>query len=222
MARGIRVPANLDCGGATEADRGQRGLVASDASEGCRGNCFLARFADDFVAGFSLKGDAERVFKVLPKRSERYGLSIHPEKSRLVQFSRPYWKSGKGPGTFTFLGFTHYWARTLQGGWTIKRKTQGKRLSRFLSAMNEWCKKNLHKPLTDQHRQLTSKLCGHYQYYGVRGNFEMLEVAYNQTRMRWRKWLRRRNSKNRMSWERFAEQVERTLGLPRPRIIHVF
>jgi RNA-directed DNA polymerase len=95
------------------------------------GNCFLVRYADDFVMGFSLKGDAERVYEVLPKRFERYGLSIHPDKSRMVQFSRPYWKQGKGPGSFAFLGMTHYWAKTLSGGWTIKRKTQAKRLSRF-------------------------------------------------------------------------------------------
>jgi len=186
------------------------------------GNCFVARYADDFVMGFGLKGDAERVFRVLPKRFERYGLRIHPEKSRLVQFSRPYWKRGKGPGTFTFLGFTHYWAKTLQGGWTIKRKTQGKRLSRFLSGIGDWCKEHLHQPLADQHQRLSAKLRGHYEYYGVRGNFKMLEVAYEHTRVMWKKWLRRRNSMNRMSWERFAEQVEATLPLPMPRIVHVF
>ncbi len=186
------------------------------------GNCFLVRYADDFVTGFTLKRDAERVFKVLPKRFERYGLSIHPDKSRLVQFSRPYWKRGKGPGSFAFLGFTHYWAKTLRGGWTIKRKTQGKRLSRFLSGISEWCKAHRHQPLAEQHRMLTSKLCGHYQYYGVRGNFKMLEVAYQHTRGMWRKCLGRRNSKNRMSWERFVEQVEQSLGLPAPRIVHVF
>ena len=181
-----------------------------------KGNCFLVRYADDFVMGFSVKGEAERVFKVLPKRFERYGLSIHPEKSRMVQFSRPYWKRGKGPGSFAFLGFTHYWAKTLRGGWTIKRKTQGKRLSRFMSGIGEWCKGHRHEPLAEQHRTLSSKLRGHYQYYGVRGNFKMLEVAYEHTRVMWKKWLRRRNSMNRMSWERFAEQVERTLALPLP------
>src|SRR5213075_1697309 len=123
------------------------------------GSCFLARFADDFVMGFNLKSDAERVYQVLPKRFERFGLSIHPEKSRTVQFSRPYWKRGKGPGSFAFLGFTHYWAKTRSCGWTIKRKTQNKRLSRFLSGIGDWCKGNLHKPLAEQHRQLTSKLC---------------------------------------------------------------
>ena len=187
-----------------------------------KGNCFLVRYADDFVMGFSVKGEAERVFRVLPKRFERYGLSIHPEKSRLVQFSRPYWKRGKGPGSFAFLGFTHYWAKTLRGGWTIKRKTQGKRLSRFMSGIGEWCKGHRHEPLAEQHRTLSSKLRGHYQYYGVRGNFKMLEVAYEHTRVMWKKWLRRRNSMNRMSWERFAEGVEQTLVLPLPQIMHVF
>ena len=186
------------------------------------GNCFLVRYADDFVMGFSVKGEAERVFEVLPKRFERYGLSIHPEKSRLVQFSRPYWKRGKGPGNFAFLGFTHYWAKTLQGGWTIKRKTQGKRLGRFMSGIGEWCQKHRHEPLAEQHRTLSSKLRGHYQYYGVRGNFKMLEAAYEHTRVMWKKWLRRRNSMNRMSWERFAHEVEQTLRLPLPQIMHVF
>jgi group II intron reverse transcriptase/maturase len=187
-----------------------------------KGNCFLVRYADDSVMGFSVKGEAERVFRVLPKRFERYGLSIHPDKSRLVQFSRPLGKRGKGPGSFAFLGFTHYWAKTLRGGWAIKRKTQSKRLSRFMSGIAEWCKGHRHEPLAEQHRTLSSKLRGHYQYYGVRGNFKMLEVAYEHTRVVWKKWLRRRNSMNRMSWERFAQEVEPTLALPLPQIIHVF
>jgi len=186
------------------------------------GNCFLARFADDFVMGFSLKSDAERVYRVLPKRFERYGLRIHPEKSRMVQFSRPYWKQGKGPGSFAFLGFTHYWGKTLSGGWTIKRKTQGKRLSRFLSGVGDWCKENLHEPMAKQYGILSAKLRGHYQYYGVRGNFKMLEVVYEGTRAKWKKWLSRRNSKDRMGWEKFAAQVEAIFDLPKPRIVHAF
>jgi group II intron reverse transcriptase/maturase len=186
------------------------------------GNCFLVRFADDFVMGFSLKSDAERVYKVLPKRFERFGLSIHPEKSRMVQFNRPYWKQGKGPGCFAFLGFTHYWGKMLSGGWTIKRKTQGKRLSRFLSGIGDWCKENLHAPMAKQYGILSAKLRGHYQYYGVRGNFKMLEVVYEGTRAKWKKWLSRRNSKDRMGWEKFATQVEAIFDLPKPRIVHAF
>jgi group II intron reverse transcriptase/maturase len=186
------------------------------------GNCFLVRFADDFVTGFSLKSDAERVYKVLPKRFERYGLRIHPEKSRMVQFNRPYWKQGKGPGSFAFLGFTHYWGKMLSGGWTIKRKTQGKRLSRFLSGIGDWCKENLHEPMAKQYGILSAKLRGHYQYYGVRGNFKMLEVVYEGTRAKWKKWLSRRNSKDRMGWEKFAAHVEAIFDLPKPRIVHAF
>jgi hypothetical protein len=187
-----------------------------------KGNCFLARFADDFVSGYSLKSDAERVFRVLPKRCERYGLRIHPEKSRMVQFSRPYWKQGKGPGSFAFLGFTHYWGKMLSGGWTIKRKTQGKRLSRFLSGMGAWCKEHLHEDIAKQYGILSAKLRGHYQYYGVRGNFKMLEVVYEGTRVKWKKWLSRRNSKDRMGWEKFAAKVEAIFDLPKPRIVHAF
>jgi RNA-directed DNA polymerase len=193
-----------------------------DVRSRMNGNCFLARFADDFVMGFNLKSDAERVYRVLPKRFERFGLRIHPEKSRMVQFSRPYWKQGKGPGSFAFLGFTHYWGKTLSGGWTIKRKTQGKRLSRFLSGIGDWCKENLHEPMAKQYGMLCAKLRGHYQYYGVRGNFKMLEVVYEGTRVKWKKWLSRRNSKDRMGWEKFAAQVEAVFDLPKPHIVHAF
>jgi group II intron reverse transcriptase/maturase len=187
-----------------------------------KGNCFLARFADDFVMGFTWRSDAERVFGVLPKRFERFGLRIHPEKSRLVQFSRPYWRQGKGTGSFAFLGFTHYWAKMLQGGWTIKRKTLGKRLCRFLSGIAEWCKANRHEPISEQYRILCAKLRGHYQYYGVRGNYKMLEVAYEHTRAVWKRWLARRNSKNRMSWTGFTTKVNDLFDLPKPRIVHAF
>jgi hypothetical protein len=186
------------------------------------GNCFLVRYADDFVMGFSVKSDAERVYQVLPQRFERFGLSIHPDKSRMVQFSRPYWKQGKGPGSFAFLGFTHYWGKTLSGGWTLKRKTLGKRLSRFLSGITEWCKANRHEPISEQHQTLSAKLRGHYQYYGVRGNFKMLEVAYEHTLAVWKRGLARRNSKDRMSWEKFAARVTAKFKLPPPHIVHAF
>src|SRR5581483_915128 len=186
------------------------------------GSCFLVRFADDFVTGFNLRSDAERVFQVLPKRFERYGLRIHPEKSRMVQFSRPYWKQGKGPGNFAFLGFTHYWGKTRTGGWAIKRKTMGKRLCRFLNGITEWCKKNRHIAVGEQFQTLSAKLRGHYQYYGVRGNYKMLEVAYEHARRVWRRWLAHRSSKDRMSWEKFGVKIDKIFQLPLPRIFHAF
>lgn len=186
------------------------------------GDCFLVRYADDFVMGFVLKGDAQRVYEVMPKRFERYGLRIHPEKSRLVQFSRPYWKEGKGPGSFAFLGFTHHWAKTLQGGWTIKRRTQGKRQRRFMSGLGEWCRRHCHEAIYRQHRTLSAKLRGHYQYYGVRGNYPMLESVYEHARRVWRQWLNRRSSKDLMNWEEYAATVVRWYPLPKPRIVHAF
>ena len=140
----------------------------------------------------------------------------------MVQFSEPYWKRGKGPGSFAFLGLTHYWAKRLKGGWTIKRKTQGKRLSRFMSGIGEWCGKHMHQELVEQWRTLSAKLRGHYQYYGLRGNFKMLEVVYEHTEAMWKMALRRRNSKDRMSWEKFKQRVEEIFPLPLPRIVHAF
>jgi len=186
------------------------------------GNCFLVRFADDFVMGYALKGDAEKMFRVLPKRFERYGLSIHPEKSRLVQFSRPYWRQGKGPGTFAFLGFDHYWDKTRSGGWTIKRKTQGKRLRRFLSGLHEWCRVNRHLNIVEQYQTLKSKLRGHYQYYGVRGNYKMLEVVYEYAAAVWKRWLGRRSSKRPANWEQWMVRWQEICPLPKPRIVHEF
>ena len=107
-------------------------------------------------------------------------------------------------------------------GWTIKRKTQSKRLSRFLSAIGDWCKENRHEAIDEQYRMLSAKLRGHYQYYGLRGNFKMLEVAYEHTQGVWKRWLTRRNSKNRMSWADFEAKVLKLFELPKPRIIHAF
>jgi len=186
------------------------------------GNCFLVRFADDFVMGFAIKTEAEKVFRVLPKRFERYELRTHPEKSRMVQFSRPLGRKGKGPGTFAFLGFDHYWSKTLKGGWTIKRKTQGKRLRRFLSGIHEWCKKNRHLNIVEQYQSLKSKLRGHYQYYGMRGNYKMLEVAYEHTERVWKRWLSRRSSKHRLNWQQWTVRWQAICPLPKPRIVHEF
>jgi hypothetical protein len=91
-----------------------------------------------------------------------------------------------------------------------------------MSGIVEWCRENRHEPVAEQHKTLSSKLRGHYEYYGVRGNFKMLEVAYEHTRETWRKWLGRRNSTNRMSWDKFMHAVEQQLVLPLPRITQVF
>jgi len=186
-----------------------------------RGRCFMIRFADDFVIGFEREDDARRMMDVLPKRFARFGLTIHPDKTRLVPFGRPDRddESGKGAGTFDFLGFTHYWAKSRRGFWIIKRKTKRKRLSRALKAVWQWCRKHRHVQVMEQYRTLCSKLRGHYQYFGIRGNFRALQQVYYHVLRSWRFWLSRRSSDGHVPWEAFAER-RRILRLPLPRIVH--
>jgi RNA-directed DNA polymerase len=172
--------------------------------------------------GFQYREDAERVYEVLPKRFARYQLAIHPRKSRLVDFSCPHQEDGKGKGTFEFLGFTHYWSRTRRGAWTIKRKTRPKRLKRTMQAFWTWCRDNRHEPLTEQYQELCQKLCGHYQYFGVRSNYKMLEVVYEWAEHSWRYWLNRRSSKRKVTWEMFDRKIRPLFPLPKPRIVHTF
>lgn len=185
-----------------------------------RGASVVVRFADDFVVGCVLRSDAERVFHVLPKRFARYALAIHPAKSRLVQFSRPYWKCGKGTGTFDFLGFTHYWCRTLSGGWTIRRKTRRPRLHRALHAIWTWCRDHRHWSVPEQHRCLCAKLRGHYAFYGVRGNYKALEVVFEYAEQAWKHWLGRRTRNGYLTCDVFASTYRRAFPLPLPRIVH--
>jgi group II intron reverse transcriptase/maturase len=186
-----------------------------------KGRCFLIRFADDFVIGFELESDARRVMEVLPKRFEKFGLTIHPEKTRLVAFRPPTQRSEekKGEGTFNFLGFTHYWAKSQRGFWVIKRKTMAKRLKKAKHAIWVWCRKNMHEPLIEQHKTLVQKLRGHYQYYCVRTNSSEVHEYWWFTRRAWRYWLSRRSSKSRINWTNFKKMLE-SYPLPEPRVIH--
>ena len=187
-----------------------------------KGRCFLSRFADDFVIGFELESDARRVMGVLPKRFNRFGLTIHPTKTKLIEFGRPDREqtSGKGKGTFEFLGFTHYWARSKRGYWVIKRKTRGKKLRIAMAAMWKWCKYNRHMPITEQDKKLRQKLHGHYQYFGITGNSKMLDVYLRYTERAWWYWLGRRHRSGYITWERFTEHHLVHFPLPRPRIVH--
>jgi RNA-directed DNA polymerase len=136
-----------------------------DVQPRMKGRCFLTRFADDFIIGCALQADARRVMAVLPKRFARFRLTMHPEKTVLLAFKRPPSRnqSAGGTGTFNFLGFTHYWGKTRQGYWVIKRKTIGKRLRRFMKESWTWCRDHRHAPLHEQHRTLSAKLRGYYQ-----------------------------------------------------------
>ena len=186
-----------------------------------RGRAFPVRFADDMVLVFANERDARRVGEVLPKRFARFGLRLHPEKTRLLRFRRPQGQDppGQAPGTFAFLGFTHYWGRSRRGNWVVKRETATRRLSRALGDIRQWCRRNRHQALGWQQQKLTQKLRGHYAYYGISGNYRALAAFYRQVHRIWQKWLNRRSQKAHMIWERFNRLLDR-YPLPRPRIVH--
>jgi group II intron reverse transcriptase/maturase len=186
-----------------------------------KGRSFLLRFADDFVIGCELESDARQIMAVLPRRFGKYGLTIHPQKTKLVKFGKPPQNQPSGPknGTFDFLGFSHYWAKSRRGYWVIKRKTAQKRLRRSIKALWQWCKENRHLPFKEQYRMLCLKLRGHYQYYGIRSNYHQLEAVYQQVLKGWWYWLNRRNRRRDLEWEKF-KRILTTFPLPRPRIIH--
>ena len=185
------------------------------------GRAFLVRFADDFVIGCELASDANRLGLVIPKRFAKYGLRIHPEKTRQVPFWRPSKRMAhrSGLGTFDFLGFTHYWCKARSGHWVVKRHTATNRMRRSMKAMWAWCRWNRHMPVHEQHRCLSRKLQGHYGYYGIRSNYRLLEQVYEKTLMAWCKWLGARSSKGYLSFDAFNRFIER-YPLPKPRIVH--
>jgi len=187
-----------------------------------RGPAFLIRYADDFVLVFREESDARRVFEVLPKRFARFGLTIHPEKTRLLSFRRPDSSThGKDdqPGSFDLLGFTHYWGRSRRGNWAVKKKTAKSRFNRSLKAVDQWCRIHRHWRISEQRAMLTAKLRGHYNYYGVTGNYRSLACFLLGVERSWRRWLSRRSQKASLSWERFR-RLKQWNPLPRPRIVH--
>jgi RNA-directed DNA polymerase len=176
--------------------------------------------------GFACEEDARRVMDVLPKRFEKYGLALHPEKTRLVPFERPPHREGREgtqgrtpPGSFDLLGFTHFWARSRNGFWVVKRQTSKSRFRRGLKAIAQWCRENLHRALADQHSTLSQKLRGHFAYYGITGNAEALNRFRRGAVGLWRKWLSRRHRAGPMAWERMYRLLER-YPLPPAIVVH--
>ena len=188
-----------------------------------RGAAHEIRFADDAVLCFQYKEDAEKVMEVLPKRFAKYGLTHHPEKTRLLEFGRSAEgkakRSGKKPDTFDFLGYTHVCARSWRGKFTVHVRTMKKRLRRGLKAIAEWCQENRHLPVEEQQKTLNAKLRGHYQYYGRPTNYRSIRRFYREVRHIWRKGLSRRTRGNGMTWEKYAA-ILRKHPLLLPRILH--
>jgi hypothetical protein len=194
-----------------------------------KGRVELVRFADDFVMVFSCEDDARRVMEVIPKRFEKYGLAVHPEKTRLVDFRRPNRHRNHSSGisgdrkseTFDLLGFTHYWTTNYKGKRIIRRKTMKKRLARAIHSARQWCRLNRHKPIKEQYDKLVQKVRGHYAYYGITGNAISLGKFHCEIERIWRYWLDRRNCERSMTWDKYRRLLQR-YPLPLPRIVHSF
>ena len=184
-----------------------------------RGRAFLVRYADDFVIAFEREDDARRVHEVLPKRFAGYGLELHPEKTRLLDFRRPRYESGDDPESFDLLGFTHYWGKSRRGASVIKRKTMKARLRRALCATSQWCRGHRHDPIAVQHAALGRQIRGHCAYYGITGNARSLAVFRHMVLQIWRKWLRRRSNKARKTWGWWTQLLERH-PLPPAYVVH--
>jgi RNA-directed DNA polymerase len=188
-----------------------------------KGRAFLVRYADDFVMGNASEEDARRVLAVLPKRLGKYGLTIHPDKTRLVPFVRPGTSAGSGaglgvpsPGSFDFLGFRHSWSRSKQGRWVVKRQTAGSRFRRAVGKIAAWCRLNRHWPIGEQYQVLSQKPRGHTTYYGgVIGNVRSQSRFRYVLQLLGPKWLGRRRRRGQLTWAWF-NGPRKHLRLPWP------
>lgn len=181
-----------------------------------RGRAKLVRFADDFVIAFEREEDARRVHDVLPKRFEKYGLTLHPEKTRLVPFRRPPLSKdddgttgGTARETFDLLGFTLYWARSERRYWVIKVETARDRFSRTLHRLSDWCRRNRHRAVNEQWQRICRALVGHFNYFGVMGNAGRLLALRHATYRIWRMWLNRRSQRARVTWAKMRALSQR-------------
>lgn len=183
-----------------------------------KGGATLVRYADDFIIGFRRRDDAEQVLGELHQRMKDYGLTLHPDKTRLVAFGRPTNGSpGEKPDTFDFLGFTLHWRRTREGRWAVACRTRRARLGRAIKAVYDWCRRHRHLEVREQHAALVRRIEGHFNYFGVNGNTASLARLTHWAARAWQKWLNRRSQRARMTWKRF-QALLKVYPLPVPRV----
>ncbi len=176
--------------------------------------------ATHLIICFEHHKDAERTKVALEKWMARYKLRLHPDKTRLVEFRRPpaRHQGGKGPGALDFLGFTMYWRRNHRGsGWHLSWKTRAARLQRAITVATDYCRRHRHESVATQHRALTRRIQGHFNYFGVNDNTRCLSTLQHQAKRAWHKWLNRRSQRSRLTWERFNDLL-RDFPLPAPRV----
>lgn len=184
-----------------------------------KGKSFIIRYADDFILGFSDKADAERVMEVLPKRFAKYKLTLHPEKTKLIDLTQ---SGGTSDRSFDFLGFTHYLGKSRKGKQILKHKTNTKRLSRAVSRMNDFIKSNRHIELRKLIAEINLKLRGHYSYYGITFNYKGIAMYYTEVTKLLLKWLRRRGGKTKWKWDNFPKLINEWCPLLKPYIANSY
>jgi RNA-directed DNA polymerase len=185
----------------------------------------VVRFADDFIAGFEHRQDAERFLAELRERFAKFGLELHPGKTRLIEFgrfaARQRARRGLGkPETFDFLGFTHICGKTRQGRFLLRRITISKRMRAKLKAVKDQLRQYRHRPIPVQGRWLASVVRGHTAYYAVPGNIRAVAAFRDQVTRHWRRALRRRSQKTRINWARMNRIAAR--WLPPVRVMHPY
>lgn len=184
-----------------------------------KGSSFIIRFADDFLLGFTNREDAERVMEVLSKRLGKYGLTLHPEKTKLIELDG---KDGQKPATFDFLGFTHYMGKSRKGRTVLLRKTSSKKFHAAIKRMREWLRNNRHKKVGELIGEMNQKLRGHYGYYGITFNSRAIEAYFEQTKRMLHYWLNRRGGKSVWNWDEYVKLITEWIPLLKPKIYHSY
>jgi len=185
-----------------------------------KGEVYIVRYADDFIIGCEYREDALALLEALDERLREFGLLLNREKTRLLRFGCK-WQDEENDSrseTFEFLGLTHIAAKDRKGRYLVKRKTARKRFNRSVKSIAKWCGRNRHMPLSWQWKQLRLKLTGHYNYYGVRGNFEALARFRHEVRWVWLNALKRRSQK--VNKDRLHKLIASVFELPTPKITH--
>jgi len=190
-----------------------------------RGDMIIVRYADDFVVGFEHRAEAERFQEALKERMSKFDLRLQSDKTRLIEFGRfaapNREKRGEGkPETFTFLGFTYSCGKTRKGKFCVLRQTVQKRMRAKLREVKTELKRRMHEPVPDQGKWLRVILLGHYRYYGVPRNSPALGAFRQEVVMLWRRILKKRGQKSKITWERMNRWVKR--WLPYPHICHPY
>jgi group II intron reverse transcriptase/maturase len=180
-----------------------------------KGKSFIVRYADDFILGFTDKTDADRVMEVLPKRFAKYELTLHPEKTKLIDLNS---KRGRTGRSFDFLGFTHFLSESRKGNKVLKRKTSSKRLTKAIVNISNFIRLNRHTKLKELLARINVKMRGHYLYYGITFNSKGICCYYVQVRRTLYKWLNRRGGKRKWNWESFSLLVDKWIPLVKPLI----